>query len=79
MPPKSPIRVALSFRPRPRGIAGNFALVSLPPALIWFGTPSAVGWVFDQYGTYQPAWLVLAVLTLIGLPLVFTLRPPKSP
>ena len=62
-----------------RSFALILALVSAPAALIWFATPSAVGWVFDHYGTYQPAWLALAGVTLIGLPLVLMLRPPKPP
>jgi len=47
--------------------------------IVCFGLPSAVGWVFDHYGTYRPAWWTLAALTFAALPLVWMLRAPDPP
>ena len=36
------------------------------------GAPLA-GWIYDTWGTYQPAWFAFAGIALIGAVLVFTL------
>ena len=59
-----------------RSFAMILGLFYAAATLIVFGAPSAVGWVFDHFGTYQPAWLVLAALMLTAVPLTLMLRPP---
>jgi len=60
----------------PRSLALIIGLVYIPRTLLLLGVPSGVGWVFDRYGTYRPAWLVLAGILLVAAPLVLMLRPP---
>ena len=61
-----------------RSFALIFGLATLPATLLLFGVASAVGWVFDTYGVYQPAWFVLAFMTLVAVPLVGWLQPPSA-
>ena len=62
-----------------RSFALIFGLIYVPTMLTLFGVPSAVGWVFDRFGTYRPAWVVLGLVTLVAVPLVFKLRAPALP
>ena len=41
------------------------------------GAPLA-GWVFDNWGNYQGAWLGFAAVTLLGMVLTLTTPPPAS-
>jgi len=38
--------------------------------------PAVVGWVFDVQGSYHLAWLVLAALCALAVPLAFRMKPP---
>ena len=40
--------------------------------------PVLAGWMFDQSDSYQAAWLVLGVISLVGVPLILILQRPKS-
>jgi sugar phosphate permease len=51
-------------------------------ALMYLGTisgPVLTGLAYDYYKTYSPAWLVIAFLSLLGIPLALTMRQPPSP
>jgi MFS family permease len=39
--------------------------------------PPFAGWVFDVWGTYRPAFIILAVTTALGIPTILTLKAPK--
>jgi len=41
--------------------------------------PVLTGMVYDAYKTYDSAWLVMAVLTFLSIPLALTMRRPKMP
>ena len=57
-----------------RAFALMIGLVMLPPSLLWFAAPGLAGWVFDAFGTYRPAWLVLGALTLLTVPVAYSLK-----
>jgi len=59
-----------------RSFALIFGLLTVPNTLLLFAVPSAVGWVYDRFGGYEPAWLVMAVVTLIFVPITSRLRKP---
>jgi MFS family permease len=39
--------------------------------------PYAAGYIFDVAGSYQPAFIICAVLSVIGLALALVIRPPR--
>ena len=41
--------------------------------------PALAGWVFDTRGSYEPAFLTLAALSLGGSVAAFVLRTPRHP
>lgn len=41
--------------------------------------PVLTGMAYDSYKTYDPAWLVMAILTFLSIPLALTMRRPKLP
>jgi predicted MFS family arabinose efflux permease len=41
------------------------------------GAPLA-GWVFDNWGSYQGAWLGFGAVTILGVVLTLTTPPPAS-
>ena len=41
-------------------------------------SPVFAGWIYDVRGSYQLAWLALAIIAFISIPLVLTLKPPKE-
>jgi sugar phosphate permease len=41
--------------------------------------PVLTGMAYDHYHTYSPAWLVMAFLSLLGIPLVLTMGRPENP
>jgi MFS family permease len=45
----------------------------VPGTLIWFGAPSAVGWLVDAYDSYFAAWIATALLAGLCAPLAFAL------
>jgi predicted MFS family arabinose efflux permease len=40
--------------------------------------PVLTGLCYDRYKTYSTAWLAMAFLSLLGIPLALTLRPPQN-
>ncbi len=40
--------------------------------------PVLAGWMFDQSGSYQAAWLALGAVSSIGVPFMLLLQRPKS-
>lgn len=57
------------------------AIQGIMMAILIIGTmasPLLAGYCFDIYGTYRPAWLMMALLLLIGTPLSILARPPKT-
>jgi MFS family permease len=40
--------------------------------------PLLTGLAFDTFQTYRPAWLALAVITFVAIPLILSLPKPKS-
>jgi MFS family permease len=41
-------------------------------------SPVFAGWIYDVHASYQPAWLILAILTFFSTLLILMLRPPKA-
>lgn len=57
------------------------SILGVLQAILMVGTvlsPVFAGWVYDIQGNYQWAWLVLAMLVLICVPLVLVTKPPKE-
>jgi len=57
------------------------AIQGIMMAILIIGTmasPLLAGYCFDIYGTYRPAWLMMALLLLIATPLSILARPPKT-
>jgi len=57
------------------------AIQGIMMAILIIGTmasPLLAGYCFDIYGTYRPAWLMMALLVLIATPLSILARPPKT-
>ena len=52
-----------------RSFALIFSLMTIPGTIVLFLAPSAAGWVFDTYGTYQPAWIATTILVLLAAPI----------
>jgi len=55
------------------------AIQGIMMAILIIGTmasPLLAGYCFDIYGTYRPAWLIMALLLLIITPLSILARPP---
>ena len=40
-------------------------------------SPVFAGWIYDVHGSYQPAWLILAILTLFSSLLILMLKSPE--
>jgi MFS family permease len=40
-------------------------------------SPVFAGWVFDVQGSYRLAWIALALITFIAIPITLALRPPS--
>jgi len=57
-------------------IHGVTNLLQAPIGLV---TPIFAGWVYDTTGSYTIAFISFTVLTMIGIFIVFFLRPPKPP
>ena len=60
----------------------NFASImgiSSVPSNLTFVTPIAVGWAFDQLGSYTIPFLVLAVVNFAGAGLVLLAKKPEVP
>jgi len=41
-------------------------------------SPTFAGWIFDNYATYRPAWLTLAALSFLAIPLILSI-PRQTP
>ncbi len=41
-------------------------------------SPVLAGWVYDVRGSYQLAWLALAILVFVSTPLVLALKPRRN-
>ncbi len=41
-------------------------------------SPVFAGWIYDVRGSYQLAWLALAILVFVSTPVVLALKPPKN-
>ena len=54
------------------GLGNIFATIG-----IMSGAPLA-GWVYDRWGTYDPVWLTLILLTAIGAVLMLTMPSARS-
>jgi sugar phosphate permease len=57
------------------------AIQGIMMAILIIGTmasPLLAGYCFDIYGTYRPAWLIMALLLLIVTPLSILAKPPKT-
>lgn len=61
-----------------RSFALVLGLVMVPGTLVVFVVPPLVGFAWDLYETYRPAWLVLAALTLALAPATLRLRGDAS-
>jgi MFS family permease len=59
-----------------RAFALLLGLCMLPSTIILFGVPSAAGWVSDSFGSYRPAWIAVALVTLAIAPLGLWVRRP---
>jgi len=58
------------------------AIQGIMMAILILGTmasPLISGYCFDLYGTYRPAWLVMALLLFLVIPLSILARPPVHP
>ena len=40
--------------------------------------PALAGWVYDNQGSYQPIWLLLAGLSVVAIMLIHTITPVRS-
>ncbi len=56
-------------------IQGFSQLVMMWPGL---AGPVLAGWMYDTMGSYRLAFIIFAVVTLLGLPLIFMARPPRA-
>jgi len=56
-------------------IMGVIVLCGAPGGLIG---PVATGWIFDTTGSYNTAFLIMSILCLIGVLLIFLLKPMKA-
>ncbi len=57
------------------------AIQGLIMAITVIGTmtsPLLTGVIYDLYGSYFPAWLIMAVVTFASIPLAFQARPPHK-
>lgn len=57
------------------------AIQGIIMAILIIGTmasPLLAGYCFDLYGTYRPAWLVMAILLFLTIPISILVRPPKK-
>ncbi len=57
------------------------AIQGIMMAILIIGTmasPLLAGYCFDIYGTYRPAWLIMALLLLIITPLSILAKPPRK-
>ena len=57
------------------------AIQGIMMAILIIGTmasPLLAGYCFDLYGTYGPAWLVMAILLFLAIPVSILVRPPKK-
>jgi sugar phosphate permease len=55
------------------------AIQGIMMAILIIGTmasPLLAGYCFDLYGTYGPAWLVMAILLFLAIPISILVRPP---
>ena len=59
-----------------RAFATTTGMRLLIGALFSASMPAFAGWVFDTQGTYAPAFIGFAVLTMAGSAVAFMLRPP---
>ncbi|MFC2041551.1 MFS transporter [Chloroflexota bacterium] len=41
-------------------------------------SPVFTGWIYDMQGSYQLAWLVLAIVVFLSIPFALALKPPKE-
>jgi MFS family permease len=73
--PISPLVAAL-FGLRSHGLL--IGILSIGFATGAAAGPYLAGYTFDVEGNYQTAFLVLAVVAIIGLMLTMVLRPPRS-
>jgi len=73
-----PLRPALQadyFGTRNFGtIMGLMTLISMLGGLF---SPVFAGWVFDTMGSYSPAWRLLTLTVIPGIPLVLLAKPPQ--
>jgi MFS family permease len=61
-----------------RAFALILGLAMVPATLVWFPAPYLAGWVSDEFGSYQPFWLAVAVVTLASIQVVLSCRPPPG-
>ncbi len=40
-------------------------------------SPVFAGWIFDLFASYRPAWLTMAGMTFLAIPLILMLKPPQ--
>lgn len=76
---RNPARLALQADYWGTSVFGRVTGIQMGVAAIpGILTPVFVGLVFDMTGSYRLAFFILASLTSISIPLVLTLRPPRS-
>ena len=43
----------------------------------WFA-PWLAGRIFDQYHTYDPAWIIMAIIATIGAAMTYAVKPDRG-
>lgn len=75
----SPVRLALQAEYWGRSVFGRLAGIQMGVSSIpAIASPLFVGWVFDTYGTYRPAFGIVAIPLALSVVLALTIRRPAS-
>ncbi|MFH1383045.1 MAG: MFS transporter [Chloroflexota bacterium] len=62
-----------------RAFGAIMGIMSVAGIVSGMVSPVFAGWVFDTSRSYHLAWLLLALITIPGIPLVLLARPPAGP
>ena len=75
----SPVRLALQAEYWGRSVFGRLAGIQMGiSAIPAIASPLFVGWVFDTFGSYRPAFAIVAMPLAISVVLALTLKRPEA-